>query len=236
MARSGADQRTTILDAAALLLREHGIEALTTRRVALAAGTQPPAIYRLFGDKDGLLEATAAHVVARYVDEKSQKAAQESASAGDPVEDLRASYRLHVEFGLANPELFTLMIDPTRTLTAADTEGRAVLRARVHRLADAGLLRVSEQRAVAMISAAGNGAVLCTLGADPAETDSALGDAMFEAVLGAILTTAPIAAPDELLQKTVALAAIAPRLPDLTGSERQLLTDWLQRSIDHLQR
>ncbi|WP_338419811.1 TetR family transcriptional regulator [Streptomyces klenkii] len=32
---------------------------MTTRAVAAAAGVQAPAIYRLFGDKDGLLEAVA---------------------------------------------------------------------------------------------------------------------------------------------------------------------------------
>ena len=61
------DARSRIVDAAARLLREHGPAAVTTRGVAEAAGVQAPTIYRLFGDKDGLLEAVAEHVMAGYV-------------------------------------------------------------------------------------------------------------------------------------------------------------------------
>ncbi len=64
---------------------------------------QAPAIYRLFGDKDGLLEAVAEHVMDGYVAEKS---AHVAATEIDPVEDLRAGWTSHVEFGLANPALF----------------------------------------------------------------------------------------------------------------------------------
>ncbi|MDQ2795770.1 MAG: TetR/AcrR family transcriptional regulator, partial [Actinomycetota bacterium] len=46
-----------MIDVAARLLQEEGPAAVTTRGVALAAGVQAPAVYRLFGDKDGLLEA-----------------------------------------------------------------------------------------------------------------------------------------------------------------------------------
>jgi AcrR family transcriptional regulator len=233
--KSGGDPRVAVLDAAARLLRDHGIDSVTTRRVAEAAGTQPPTIYRFFGDKNGLLEAVADHVMASYVAAKSQRAADESLAGGDPLDDLRASYRLHVEFGLANPELFTLMVDPRRPPSAADETGRGVLRARVRRLAVAGALRVSEQRAVAMISAAGNGAILCALGSSDRDAGLALGDAMLDAVLGAILTTAVPAAGGELLSNAVSLAAIAPHLPELTDAERQLMGEWLSRSIGRLQ-
>jgi AcrR family transcriptional regulator len=43
---------------------------VTTRSVALAAGVQPPTIYRLFGDKDGLLDAVAEHGFAHYAANK----------------------------------------------------------------------------------------------------------------------------------------------------------------------
>ena len=48
-----------MLRAAADLLQTGGIEAVSTRAVAAAAGVQPPTIYRQFGDKDGLLDALA---------------------------------------------------------------------------------------------------------------------------------------------------------------------------------
>jgi len=49
--------RHRIVEAAVELLEKGGPDAVSTRAVAAAAGMQPPAIYRLFGDKEGLLEA-----------------------------------------------------------------------------------------------------------------------------------------------------------------------------------
>ena len=75
------------------MLREQGVAAVTTRAVAEAAGVQAPTIYRLFGDKDGLLDAVAEHVLAVYVADKAV-----AADSGDPIAVLRAcmayAYRL----------------------------------------------------------------------------------------------------------------------------------------------
>ena len=60
------DARTRIVEVAARLLQEQGPAAGTTRGVAQGAGVQAPMIYRLFGDKDGLLDAVAEHVLAAY--------------------------------------------------------------------------------------------------------------------------------------------------------------------------
>ncbi len=95
--------RLRLIRVASSLLADKGTAAVTTRAVAQAAGMQAPAIYRLFGDKDGLLEAVAEHVMDGYVAEKS---AHVAATESDPVEDLRAGWTSHVEFGLANPALF----------------------------------------------------------------------------------------------------------------------------------
>ncbi|WIB11365.1 TetR/AcrR family transcriptional regulator [Curtobacterium sp. MCPF17_052] len=103
------DPRTRIVTAAARLLAEDGAAAVTTRSVALAAGVQAPAIYRLFGDKDGLLDAVAEHVLADFVAAKTEHAAAEAGDGGDPVADLRDSWRVQVAFGLANPALFRLL-------------------------------------------------------------------------------------------------------------------------------
>ena len=64
---TGAGRRGTranLVEVAAQLLREQGPTGVTTRAVAQAAGVQAPTIYRLFGDKDGLLDAVAEHVFA----------------------------------------------------------------------------------------------------------------------------------------------------------------------------
>jgi AcrR family transcriptional regulator len=59
---TGREQtRQRVIEAATGLLEREGRDAVTTRAVAVAAGMQPPVIYRLFGDKEGLLEAVAEH-------------------------------------------------------------------------------------------------------------------------------------------------------------------------------
>ena len=85
--RGARVSRQRIVEAAADLLAHEGREAVTTRAVAAAAGAQAPAIYRLFGDKDGLLDAVAQHGYATFLAAKHADARPQ-----DPVEDLRAGW------------------------------------------------------------------------------------------------------------------------------------------------
>jgi AcrR family transcriptional regulator len=232
-ARVRDDVRTDIVEAAVRLLREGGAGAVTTRGVAEAAGVQAPTIYRMFGDKDGLIDAVAEHVMATYVAAKTGVVAEGGA---DPLEELRSGWRMHVDFGLANAELYTLL--STRGHSApspATAAGIEVLRTRVRRLASAGLLRVDEQRALMMIHAAGTGTILALLGAPAQDRDLALSDAMFEAVTNAILTTAPATPDTHVSTVAVTFASMVSDLPALTDAERALMAEWLTRSIAHLQ-
>lgn len=226
------DVRSTVIEAAATLLREQGARAVTTRGVAKAAGVQAPTIYRLFGDKDGLIDAVAEHVMSTYVAAKTRAA---SAEDTDPVSDLRSGWQIHVDFGLANPELYALLNTPGRGETSpATAAGIEVLRTRVRRLATTGLLRVDEQRAVAMIHAAGSGTVLALLETPPAQRDLGLSGAMLDAVLGQILTAAPMTDDTGTSTIAITLASMLPDLPALTDAERGLMAEWLNRSIVHL--
>lgn len=223
--------RSGIVAAAARLLREEGAEAVTTRAVAQAAGVQAPTIYRLFGDKDGLVAAVAEHVMATYVAAKSTAA---QAAPDYPVADLRAGWRMHVEFGLTNPELYALIGGPGAA-SPATLAGIAVLRARIGRLAAAGLLQVDEQRALMMIHAAGNGTVFALLGVPEQDRDPGLADAMFDAVLARICTAAPAVPSTTMTAVAVTFARTVPDLPGLTEAERAVLAEWLDRSLGHLQ-
>lgn len=225
------DVRERVVQAAARLLRERGADAVTMRAVAEAAGVQAPTIYRLFGEKHGLVDAVGEHVMAAYVAEKLASAPGAGEAGDDPVAGLRAAWHLHVEFGVANPELYALLGRARSEPSPATAAGIEVLRGRVHRLAAAGLLGVSEQRALMMIHAAGNGTVLA-LNAQPAERrDAGLADAMLDAVLTGILTTAPVSPDRSVPALTVAFATALPEVPGLTGSERALLAEWLERSL-----
>ncbi len=223
--------RTRVVGAAARLLHEHGPAAVTTRAVAEAAATQAPTIYRLFGDKDGLLDAVAEHELARYVTEKASVAGSD-----DPVAALHAAWENHVRFGLANPALFSFLADPDRgARSAAAAAGLDVLRARVRRLAATGRLRIPEGRAVELIHAAGTGAVLTLLLSTAEQRDPLLAETLFDAVMRTVLTDTPAMKTDgadstaTAATAAVTLRAAAPELPMLTAGERTLLGEWLDR-------
>jgi AcrR family transcriptional regulator len=217
-----SDARTRIVAAAARLLRDGGAAAVTTRAVAEAAGMQAPAIYRLFGDKDGLLNAVAEHELGRYVSGKAT-----ARETDDPVADLRAAYLRHVRFGLENPALFTLLADPSRVgRTPVAAAGLDVLRARVRRVAAAGRLRVPEPRAVGLIHATGTGTILALIADD---RDPGLAEAAYDALAAAILTDAPVPGDDHVTSAAVTLRAAARDLGALSPTERALLADWLDR-------
>lgn len=222
--------RDAIIGSAAQLLRERGTAGLTTRGVAQAAGVQAPTIYRLFGDKDGLIEAVAEHVMATYVAAKTADASAPT-TADDPVAALRAGWRMHVDFGLANPQLYELLNAPgRRERSPATAAGIEVLRARVRHLAAAGLLRVGEERAVMMIHAAGSGAVLALLHAPADERDLGLADALFEAVASQILVAPEARADSSVAASVITLKAVLPDLAALTAAEKALMAEWLTRA------
>ena len=230
---SRADTRSRIVDVAARLLREEGPAAVTTRGVADGAGVQAPTIYRLFGDKDGLLEAVAEYVMATFVSAKAEIVCAASAADIDPLEDLRASWAMQIDFGVGNPAIFRLLSDPGRVLhSPAAQSGKRVLESRIHRVAATRRLRVGERRAVDLIQAAGIGTIQTLLSTTPDHRDPGLADAMFEAVLGRILIDAPDRAEGGSIATAVAFRAIAPGLHMLSESERQLLAEWLDRAIN----
>ena len=229
------DPRSRILAGAARLLQEHGPAAVTTRGVAEAAGVTPPVIYRLFGDKDGLLDAVAEHVMSQRVAAKAADVETATADDVDPVEDLRADWHRQVDFGVGNPGVFRLLSDPDRVRASpAAQSGRRVLEARVRRAAAAGLLRVSEQRAIDVLQAGRIGAVNVLLASPADQRDPGLSGWLLDAVLREVLTDAPPAADAGPLAATVAFRAVAPQLDVLTPGERHLLAELLDRAVDAL--
>jgi AcrR family transcriptional regulator len=223
--------REKIVRAAAHLLSTQGRDAVTTRSVSAAAGVQAPTIYRLFGDMQGLLDAATA---AGFTDYLARKVAQKP--SGDPVEDLRAGWDLHVAFGLENPAFYVLMYgrpDPASRPHAA-AEAHEILLGLVRRVAAAGRLTVSVDRAAEMVHAAGMGVVMALLAVEPEDRDPTLSSQMREAVLSAITApadsvAAPPAAP-ELTRRALALQmALDDADTGMTAGERALFDELLER-------
>jgi AcrR family transcriptional regulator len=240
MSRRGQDAdagttRERLVRAAAGLLTEGGRDAVSTRAVSSAAGVQAPTLYRLFGDKDGLLDAVAAYGFEEYL--KNKKSLR---TTDDPVDDLRRGWDLHVEFGLSQPAFYVLMygdLRPGRVSRAAQ-DSVELLRAVVARVAAAGRLRVSVERAARLLQATGRGVVMELISAPAQERDLQLSAIVRENILRTILTpggelTEP-SEPGDLSSRAVALrAALAQHsVPSLTEAERELLAEWLDRIAD----
>jgi AcrR family transcriptional regulator len=225
--------RDRIVRAATELLTESGRDAVTTRSVSSAAGVQPPTIYRLFGDMDGLLDAVASFGFESYLRDKVERE-----HAADPVDDLRQGWDLHTDFGLASPAVYTLIYGdprPGQQRTAA-REAAEILRGLVHRVAAEGRLRVTERQAVEMIHNTGQGVTLGLIGTPPEERDRAVSEKVREAILAAVTTPAadsgsmPSADPASAARHAIALNAALPTSDaDLSPAERAMLSEWLGR-------
>lgn len=227
-ARSGAaagEPRQRVIEAAIDLLAREGRDAVTTRAVAVAAGMQPPAIYRLFGDKEGLLDAVAEHGFAAFLATKHV-----DPDPQDPIADLRDGWDLAVEFGLANPALYTLMYsEPTRATSATFNAGVEILMGRIRRLAAGGWLRVGEELAAMIIHATARGAVLTWLSLPEDARDPALLTVLRESMVAAVTNQEPAVQEPGPAGAARALRAALPEQTPLSSGERHLLREWLDR-------
>lgn len=222
--------RRRIVEAAVGLLESAGPDAVSTRAVAAAAGMQPPAIYRHFGDKEGLLEAVAEHGYAQFLESKR---AQLDPAPVDPVEELRRGWDMVVDFGVSRPELFAVMNRATsRGADAAHHAGLEILRGRVRRLAAGGWLRVDEELAAQIIQATGQGAVATWHSTPPQRRDPALLTILREAMIGAVTHAEPVISAGEAGPAPAARALRAALPGDagvLSDAEHRLLREWLTR-------
>lgn len=97
------DLRRTLLDQAALLLREEGEKGLSMRALAARAGVSRTAPYHHFKDKEELLCAIAAEGFSRFIGVLDLDSADLS-EAG-----MRRFVRNYLDFAVANAEYYDLM-------------------------------------------------------------------------------------------------------------------------------
>lgn len=130
-----------ILDAAAAIVDEHGVEAATTRAIADRAGVSYPSLYRFFPDREAilgeLLERLCAELDARCVE------AERTWRVTSVAELLNNEIALHVYYYRQHPSLARMWMGG-RTSPAVTATVRSRMRAladRVHAtLLDAGLI------------------------------------------------------------------------------------------------
>ncbi|MEU4744824.1 TetR/AcrR family transcriptional regulator [Actinosynnema sp. NPDC023658] len=228
------DHRSAILEAATELLEASPSGDISTRGVGDRAGVQQPVIYRLFGDKDGLLAAVVDHGFGRYV--AAKRAAEPS---DDPVADLRRGWDEHTRFALEHPNLYRLMYTPKlASRPQAVGEAHDLLRAVLERIARIGRLTIEPARAADIVMSANSGVALALISRPEAHRDVALSTQVREIVLPGILTPEPdtdrTPAPPTTAHAATTLGALLRSGPPGTFSpaELQLLTEWLLRLAD----
>jgi AcrR family transcriptional regulator len=131
-----------LLDSAEVIVEEAGVEALSVRAVAAAAGTTTRAVYSLFGSKSGLLAALGAHAM-----DLLGLGVEGLPWTDDPVADLIEAGLVFRSFACDHPSLFRIAIQRTDIapeLAARFTQSAQVafahLERRVERLEDRELL------------------------------------------------------------------------------------------------
>lgn len=113
--------RERILTAALRIVAEDDVAALTARRLAQEAGTSPPAVYELFGDKAGVVRALFFAGFAQLCEALGEPRGDE-----DPLEELVVLAQRYRRFIVERPALATVMFsrpfasfDPVPEETAA---------------------------------------------------------------------------------------------------------------------
>ncbi|QDN94090.1 TetR/AcrR family transcriptional regulator [Streptomyces sp. S1D4-23] len=219
---------------------------VSTRAVCEAAGVGAPALYRHFGDKEGLLSAVVDHGYEKYLTTKRSRR-----PGTDPIQDLRDGWDTHTDFALRNPNLYRLMNSPAmRTPPAAALESHRILTADLRRAAEQGKLRLAPELAAQMIMSANVGVSLMLVSRPTTFTDETLSRRIRDAVHAVVFTPEAMgpettsaddeetgaedeeAGPEEVLPATAThLAALLRRTPrpDFTPGESALLGEWLDR-------
>lgn len=226
-------RRVGIEEAALSLLEEGGPAAVTSRAVAAAAGVQAVAIYRGYGDMPTLLDAAVDRGFRKYLELKTERE-----RLGDPVDDLRRGWDLHVGFGLEHPHVYALMYGrpDITTAGAAARQAQAVLAELVEAVARAGRLSTDVTSAALAVHSAGRGVTLSLIGIPQADRDTGLSHRVREAVLASLTIDTPatasrLSADAAYEVHAVALAATLPQdaSSPLTAAETALMTEWLNR-------
>lgn len=230
------DIRARMLKAAEAQLAASPHGDISTREVCEAVGVGSPVLYRLFGDKNGLLTAVVDHAFERYLSTKRAEPPSD-----DPVDDLYSAWDNHVTFALQNPTVYRLVYAPSLAeVPGAAEETRQLLYDRLIRCAEAGKLKTTPDEAAQAIMAACIGVALNVLSQPAVYSDPGLSARVRDAVLREVVTGAESKPTKKrtIQVKPVALqlAALIRRAhTPLTTAETGLMLQWLDAitAADH---
>ncbi len=228
MTRATDNPRLALLAAAEEQLAASPDGDIATRAVCEAVGVTQPVLYRIFGDKRGLLDALADAGLERYTARKAELEVSD-----DPVADLRAGWGDHLAFAAEHPALYQLMFTPRPWASVRAREGvSALLESTLTRCAAAGALRVSVDVAATVLLSANIGLAMNRI-AEPgrfgrASVSDALRDAVFAFILTGVASAPAAPAAASVSQQLRAQLRISPP-EELSAEEAALLNVWLAR-------
>jgi len=225
---SDVELRQRLVLAAATQLVQSQDGDVATRAVCEAVGVSQPVLYRLFGDKRGLMAAVADHGYQRYLDRKAAQPVTD-----DSLADLRAGWDDHMDFARSNPALYRLMFSPD-PLAEPAARGRVfdLLVATLDRLAADGLLGVAPRHAAQAILSANVGIALNQIAQPELYDDPDLSHRVRDGIFATLLVDAPPPRPGTPLSSAaLQLAAQLDQAPpaELAAEELALLRRWLDR-------
>ncbi len=226
--------KARLLKAAAELLANSAGGPVSTRQITELAGVTAPTLYHHFGDKEGLFNAVIDAGFEEYV-----AGEHNFAPTGQPLQDVRQIWDNHLQFGLDNPQLYSVMFGNIRpeSRPARVSEAEGFMEEMLDKAAAAGQLCVAPSEAARSILAANVGVTLMLI-AEPAEgRNFDLSDMTREAVITAVSSEAglnPAAAPlgpSSVVVAAIALnAALESSHPEqLSTTELKLFLEWLHR-------
>jgi AcrR family transcriptional regulator len=96
--------RARLLDAAAALVFDGGVDALNLRRLAAGAGTSTTAVYSLFGNKAGLLESLYREAARRFGERLALVE-----NSDDPVRDIVRLGLAYRDYARNEPHLYGIL-------------------------------------------------------------------------------------------------------------------------------
>ncbi|UYM05857.1 TetR/AcrR family transcriptional regulator [Solicola gregarius] len=209
------------------MLTEQPGRVPSTRALYESAGVAAPTLYHHFGDKDGLLQAVTEEAFAEYLERK-----RTVPRSGDLLVDFAAGWDMHVGFGVENPALYALMYGNAAHQSPAAQTAEAELRRGLERLADAGLLCMGVDEAIAITTAMAIGCVTRLIH-DGGSTTGPLAERMRAALMSELTGRPPELGSSEHAAALL-LAQLGSATALFTSAEEALLRQWLRTLIERV--
>jgi AcrR family transcriptional regulator len=216
-----------MLQAAEAQLQVSPARDISTRAVCDAVGVGAPVLYRLFGDKNGLLAAVVDRAFERYLTSKRTQKLSD-----DPVNDLYSAWDAHIAFALKNQAVYRIAYAPgLADVPAGVDEARLLLVERLARCAQAGRLNTTPDEAAQIMMAASIGVALSLITQPTTFTHRGLSQRVRDAVVGSFLVDAAPATDQNagsLTSVALQMSALIRSAPTpLTDPEVLLMLQWL---------